>query len=210
MGTRRILKVLLLVVAASAVVGVLSSIVTAHLVTKRVLGIVKEGPNMLLEVRESPNRVHERQFDSNGDGKPDHWSVYIRDGKPWKCDYLLDDLNFDGTPDVWVVSIGDHHTGYKLFDDDDDAKPDRLGAVFGDFSDRESWYNYQDLNLDGRFDKMYQMRGGEVSEGFILMNQRWVPRQPDEKRPAYEATILTSEGKETNVVFRDSDWVPAP
>lgn len=219
-GRCRTVIVFLTAIAVGAGVNLIT-VVPTSLRMRKSLGLKREGPNLVVKLSFSPNRVEENMFDTNGDGTPDQWSVYIRDGEPWKCDYLLDDVNFDGTPDVWTVGIGEHHTAYKLFDDDSDGRPDRLGVTIGDFSDRQSWYNYQDLDLDGKFDKMYKMydkprkNGSDryerlVCSGYVLLNDCWTRILVERKSVPTEAWMRSADGTATRLVFERGSWRVAP
>ncbi len=181
--------------------------------TRERLGLMKEGLNVIFKSPLSPNKVNECAFDTNGDRELDEWVVQIREGEEWRCDYFLNDLDFDGTPDTWKVGIGEVQAGLYLIDDDNDAKPDRLSVMIADFSDRNSQYHYQDLNLNGIIDTMSKRTVGKTHGRtlwgrYVLMDSRWVGTStlPWEKDYLREARIIREDGSEDKVVFDGGKW----
>ena len=176
--------------------------------TRERLGLTTDALNVIFKSPLSPSKVREGAFDTNGDYKLDQWSVQIREGERWRCDYFLDDLDFDGTPDVWRVGVGDLQAVLGLGDDDNDAKPDSLGVTIADFSHKSTSYNYQDLNLDGILDAMTQRQGEVDLERHVLLDGAWlrtstVPTRTSDLR---EARIVRADGSEAHVVFDGGKW----
>lgn len=181
--------------------------------TRERLGIIADAPNEIFKSPLSPNKVWEIALDTNGDHKPDRWGVHIWEDESWRCDYFLDDLDFDGTPDVWKVGIGDFQAGFKLFDDDNDAKPDRLSVSVWDFSDKKAMYNYQDLNLDGIFDTtsrrtVSKTHGRTFWGRLVLLDGAWVATStlPTDENYLREARIIREDGSEDKVIFDGGKW----
>jgi hypothetical protein len=214
----RILRISKIVVAAILIYFVLSEtwvrvVKWLEPAARKRIGLTKEGPHVIFKSPLSPNKVNEAALDANGDGKVDEWAVHIWEGEPWKCEYYLQDLDSDGTPDIWQVAIGDLQASFALFDDDNDAKPDRLGAIIADFSDKNTLHYYQDLNLDGVIDTAIkstssETHGKQLWQRHVCLDDIWVLTSKDDREPAdlREARIIKEDGSEDKVIFDGDKW----
>lgn len=140
-----------------------------------------EQAKRLYRAENSFNRVEEYVVDTNGDGNIDTWSMVARNGEEFALSYVLKDTNRDGSPDSLRVNIGrNRSTGYVLRDDDDDGIPDLHSAMLTNLKnpDSKTWFNYYDIDMDGRIDMMVSMEKPEDPtpvDNWVFSDFRWVP-----------------------------------
>lgn len=202
----RILKPVLLAVVAATFGAAVSHLVTVPTAIER-RRLLKAGPDVTFAPPESPSRVVEYAGDTTGDGHADMWSIFIRDSEPFRCGYILEDVDSDGTPDLWKLHVGQGHTAMAVRDTDGDGEHDALGMTLQDHSNEDVWYNYQDFNLDGKLDKMAQVRDGQSVAGWILMDDTWVRsgRRKERDGPGTEWIGVGTDSK-VKVQFQDGEW----
>lgn len=176
-------------------------------------GLSRVDTGRLLKCPMTQNNVTEGAFDTNGDGKDDFWTVTIRGGTDFECEYHAFDTNLDGIPDTMAVRLSSHKMGYATFDDDGDGIPDRVSVTLGNHSDPSSWYDYEDLDLDGRIDcmsKVHESSGDaeNTTESYVLLDNAWrrddgfASRSAKELRKAW----ITEGQRKVAVVFANGRW----
>jgi len=148
--------------------------------------------------------VSESAIDTDGDGQPDLWEVNIETFRPYPCSHTLKDSNGDGKADVLTVVTA--HITCKMFDDDKDGEFDRQIVEIADVSNENSRYEYQDLDLDGRFDVMVQKEGDQTIATHLFMKESLLKAQTVASYDPREAWILEADGRQRMVVFENGGW----
>ena len=148
--------------------------------------------------------VSESVLDTDGDGRPDVWEVNVERFQPYRCSHTLKDSNDDGKADVLTVVMA--HITCKVFDDNKDGGFDRQSVQITDVSDENSHYEYQDLDLDGRFDVMLQKDGDQTVATHLFMKESLLKAQTVASYDPREAWILEPDGRQRMVVFGNGGW----
>jgi hypothetical protein len=168
-------------------------------IERRILDLVFKPP------RASLSNVRELALDTDLDGQPDLLEVMVRDSESYRCTYLLADADHDGTPEKFS-SLMASRVACALFDDDKNGEFDRQVVGMHDLTDKNSRHQYQDLDLDGRFDIMVERYHGKTVAVHLLMKQKLIRALPGRTHDWREAWIEEADGTEVKVVFEDGEW----
>jgi hypothetical protein len=170
----------------------------------QISGLVVRIRHMTSDRHPNLEGVSESALDTDGDGQPDLWEVSIETFRPYRCSHTLKDSNGDGKADVLTVVTA--HITCKMFDDNKDDEFDRQIVEIADVSNENSRYEYQDLDLDGRFDVMVQKEGDQTLVTHLFMKESLLKAQAVAVYDPREAWILEPDGSQRMVVFENGGW----
>lgn len=156
--------------------------------------------------KESPNSVLEGTFDQNQDGNEDEWMVSIRRFSEYEAQYILSDENFDGIPDQMIVMEGNSPTSLSDIDQDYDGSWDLRVLLSRSRVDESVAFKYQDLDIDGRLDEMYEYKNETFQRLHIRIDNSWIHADREKRGDIYRAYRWV-DGEKIHMVFQNGEWV---
>jgi hypothetical protein len=154
---------------------------------------------------DSLNAALEMAFDENGDGRPDRWTVLLRDGQPLMAQYDVSDTNSDGIPNEGSVSFGSTYNLFMLHDWDKDGQIDMVDISIENRASPGEILRYRDLNYDGQLDTLTHYLPSQSKNYYILIDGRWTLAVSGERGDFLSAHVQHNE-RILRFAFKDGEW----